>query len=55
MAKKEKTALVRISGSTHAKAKTHTGKKIKLGAFSDEAILEKIEKEKQSKSRKDGE
>ena len=45
MSNKKKTELVRISGSTHAKAKKHTGKKIKLGAFSDEAILEKIEKE----------
>lgn len=48
MEKKEKkeTVCVRVTKDTHKKAKDHVGDKIKIGAFFDEAGLEKIQKEK---------
>lgn len=47
--KKEKTKSLKITESTHKKAKDFIGVKIKIGAFADEAIIEKIEKEKTKK------
>ena len=50
--KKEETVCVRIRKSTHAKAKDHLGIKTKIGAYTDEALIEKIEKEKKEKPKK---
>jgi len=47
--KPEKTKCVRITVDTHQKAKEFVGAKIKIGAFVDEATLEKIKKEKSKK------
>lgn len=41
---------IRVEEEVHKLATDHVGKKIKLGAFTSEAIIEKIEKEKKKKN-----
>jgi hypothetical protein len=47
--KNKNTKCVRISENTHQEVVKHVGDKIKIGAFVDEASLEKIKKEKAKK------
>lgn len=43
---KPKDKTLHISPSVHKELSSHLGKKIKMAAFVEEAILEKIQKEK---------
>jgi hypothetical protein len=52
MVEKKEYATIHITKATHKEAKEFVGEKVKIGAFADEAIKEKIKKESKEKQKK---